>query len=225
MFRYNMGSLMFGSFLIACIWIIRTIFEYINKKIEAYTSSGGASAAAAPIKCFMKCCRCCLDCCHRFVKYINENAYCQIVLTGENFCTAAINGFLLILKHSMCFAFTGGVGWVFSWLGKILISLLNTLIVFGMLEYWPEYKEKVSSPIGPCLVGFLISYVIAALFMSVYTTTGLALLHCLFADIDICSQLNRDEMEGSNRPEEMQGIVKTLAKPQANTKREGSFIN
>ena len=38
--RYNMGSLLFGSFIIAVIWLIRTIFEYINRKIQASAASG-----------------------------------------------------------------------------------------------------------------------------------------------------------------------------------------
>ena len=31
--RYNMGSLLFGSFVLAVVWFIRAIFEYIQKKI------------------------------------------------------------------------------------------------------------------------------------------------------------------------------------------------
>ena len=70
--RYNLGSLLFGSFIIAVIWMIRVIFEYINRKITQ--SNGGAMAP--PMQAFMKCCRCALDCCHRFVKYVNMHAYC-----------------------------------------------------------------------------------------------------------------------------------------------------
>ena len=33
--RYNMGSLLFGSFIIAVVWSIRIIFEYIQRKIQA----------------------------------------------------------------------------------------------------------------------------------------------------------------------------------------------
>lgn len=32
LFRYNLGSVLFGSFLIALIEYIRLIFEYVNKK-------------------------------------------------------------------------------------------------------------------------------------------------------------------------------------------------
>ena len=33
--RYNLGSLLFGSFVLALIWMIRIIFEYIEKKIRS----------------------------------------------------------------------------------------------------------------------------------------------------------------------------------------------
>lgn len=72
LFRYNIGSILFGSFIIAVVCMIRAIFEYIDNKMK--NSNGGA--AAAPARWLMNCIRCCLDCCHRFVKYINENAYC-----------------------------------------------------------------------------------------------------------------------------------------------------
>lgn len=201
MLRYNLGSLAFGSFLIAVVVIIRLIFEYIDAKMKG-VGEGGA-VMAAPVKCLMKCVRCCLDCCHRFVKYINKNAYCQVVLTGESFCTAAINGFLLILKHSATFAFTGGVGFIFTFIGKFAIAIGNTITIYFILINWPTLFKEVNSPVGPLCVAFLISYVVAALFMDIYTTTGIALMHCLFADIDICKQLDRDEYEGTFRPHEM----------------------
>ena len=37
---YNMGSLLFGSFIIAVVWTIRLIFEYIERKIRQSAASG-----------------------------------------------------------------------------------------------------------------------------------------------------------------------------------------
>lgn len=34
MFRYNFGSLAFGSFLLALVWFIIIVFEYLNKKLN-----------------------------------------------------------------------------------------------------------------------------------------------------------------------------------------------
>lgn len=38
-FRYNMGSLAFGSFLLAIIWTLRVIFEYIDKKLKNFNNN------------------------------------------------------------------------------------------------------------------------------------------------------------------------------------------
>lgn len=159
----------------------------------------------------MNCVRCCLACFDRFVKYINENAYCQVVLTGENFCTAAINGFLLILKHTATFAFTRGIGGIFNFLGKLSVSVLNAIIAYCLLVFLPQLNIKINSPIGPIFIVFLMTYSIAFLFMSMYSTTATAILHSLYADVDICKQLKYDETVGMNRPKEMRAIVNTLS--------------
>lgn len=35
LWRYNLGSILFGSFLIAVVWAIRIIFEYIAAKLKS----------------------------------------------------------------------------------------------------------------------------------------------------------------------------------------------
>ncbi len=45
---------------------------------------------------------------------------------------------------------------------------------------------------GPLIIVFLISYSVAYLFMSMYSTTSTCILHALYADVDICKQLNYD---------------------------------
>lgn len=155
-FGKNIGSLLFGSFIIAIVWAVRIIFEYIERKIQ---NNNGQMAPA--LQWLLKAIRCCLDCCHRFIKYVNKNAYCQVALTGESFCIAAMNGFILILKHSMTFAFTSGIGGIFNMLGKFTVCILNMIIGFLVLQYGTSLHEKISSPVGPMLVIFIISYVIS----------------------------------------------------------------
>jgi len=205
-----MGSVLFGSFVLALIWLIRAIFEYIEKKVKG----NGERPIPAPVRWLLCALRCCLDCCHRFVKYVNMNAYCQVALTGEAFCIAAMNGFIVILKHSAAFIFTGGLGGFFNLVGKLTVCVLNMLVAWAILDLGDTgVATDVNSPVGPLLVVFILTYVIAQLFMGMYTTCATCLLHCLFVDIDICSQLNYDQMVGQNRPKEMRSIVKTLAKP------------
>lgn len=125
--RYNFGSLAFGSFLLAIIWTIRLVFEYVNKKIKDLNGDNAA------VKCISNMIRCCLDCCHRFVKFLNENAYIQVALTGENFCQSAMAGFVLALKHSSSFVITNGIGSMIGFIGKITIATGNTFIGYLLI--------------------------------------------------------------------------------------------
>jgi len=209
--RYNIGSILFGSFVLALVWMIRVIFEYIQRKIQG---ANGDRPLPRPIQWLLTCTRCCLDCCHRFIKYVNMNAYCQVALTGESFCMAAMNGFILILKNAGCFVITGGIGGLFNLIGKLFVCVVNMLIAWVILDMGDTSLVKdVNSPVGPLCIVFVLTYVIAQIFMGMYTTCATCLLHCLFADIDICNQLNYDQMVGRNRPKEMKSIVKTLSKP------------
>jgi solute carrier family 44 (choline transporter-like protein), member 2/4/5 len=204
--RYNFGSLCVGSFLLAVIWMLRVVFEYFEKKVKNLM---GDNAAA---RCITSGIRCCLDCFHRFIKFLNENAYIQVALTGENFCSSAMNAFSLALKHSGSFFVANGIGSLISFLGKFSIAVGNTLVAMLMLSEIKSVSEAIDSEVGPLIVIFFMSYVIASIFMSVYGTTSLTMLQCLYADVDICSQNEEEKFETKYRPAEMFEIVGMLRK-------------
>ena len=112
----------------------------------------------------------------------------------------------------MTFSFTAGIGGIFNLLGKLSVCVVNVICGFFALQYLPTLHGKITSPIGPLMIVFLISFVISSLFMSMYATTSICVLHCLFADVDICKTMGYDEMQGQNRPKEMKSIVKVLTK-------------
>ena len=90
------------------------------------------------------------------------NAYCQVALTGESFCMAAMNGFILILKNSACFVFTGGLGSLFNLIGKLLVCVINMIFAWIILDMGDtELVKDVNSPVGPLAVVFILTYVIA----------------------------------------------------------------
>lgn len=204
--KYNFGSLAFGSFILAVVWIIRLIFEIIDKQMEKVKNE-------SPIaRCALMCTRCCLDCFHRFIKFVNENAYIQVALTGENFCTSAMQAFVLALKNAASFLITNGIGGFIYLLGKVTISVVNTAIGYLLITYIPDFEEDIDQPIPFLLLIFLMSYSMATTFMEVYGGVSLAILQCLYTDVDICNQEGKVPMDNSNRPEEMNNIIGILAK-------------
>ena len=205
-FRYNFGSLALGSFLLAVIWTIRLIFEYVDKKLKNLMGNNQAAA------CISNCIRCCLACFHKFIKFLNDNAYIQVGLTGDNFCTSAMAAFALALKNAGSFMITNGIGSLISFLGKVTIAVVNTFIGYLILTKVESIAVTLDSPIGPMIIIFIISYLMAKVFMSVYSTTSLTILQCLYADVDILNQKNLDIYNSTNRPAEMEEVVNMLRK-------------
>lgn len=58
----------------------------------------------------MCCCRCCLWCLEKCLKFINKNAYIETALYGLDFCNAACKAFGTILRNLMAF---GAIAFVY----------------------------------------------------------------------------------------------------------------
>lgn len=168
--KYNHGSLAMGSFILAVVWIIRLIFEIMDKQAKKLKDE------SAVARCVLACTRCCLDCFHRFIKFVNENAYIQVALTGENFCSSAMQAFVLALKNAGSFFITNGIGNLIYFLGKACISIVNTTIGYLLISCVPTFEEEIDEPLPFLGMIFLMSYMMATTFMEVYGGVSLAIL-------------------------------------------------
>ena len=121
-FRYHMGSLAFGSLILSIVWIIRALFEYVGEKVIDAAPGNGCT------KCLLACVHCCLDCFDRFLRFLTRNAYIYMALSGEGFCSSALNAFVLILKNAAKFSFVDGIADVFMFLAKFFIASATTAL-------------------------------------------------------------------------------------------------
>uniref|UniRef100_A0AAY4AXL5 Choline transporter-like protein n=1 Tax=Denticeps clupeoides TaxID=299321 RepID=A0AAY4AXL5_9TELE len=90
--RYHVGSLAFGSLILAVVQVVRIVLEYLDQKLK-----GAQNAAARFLLCCLKCCFWCLE---RFIRFINRNAYIMIAIYGTNFCTSAREAFYLVSRRA-----------------------------------------------------------------------------------------------------------------------------
>lgn len=70
--RFHLGSLAMGAFLVALVQFIRIIFEYYKKQIEKANKENPAIKAILCLTSYL------LDCLERFIKFITKNAYIQV---------------------------------------------------------------------------------------------------------------------------------------------------
>lgn len=204
-FRYNFGSLAFGSLVLAIIWVFRVVMEYVADKMEKANPDNGC------VKAIIWCCRCYLDCFHRFIKYLNENAYIQIALTNDSFCSSAVTAFTIALKNAGTFLIVDGIGALLRFLGRMTICITNTYFGYLLITYESNLKEDIDNPIVILSVIFIMSWALATIFMEVYSIVSLCILQCLYTDVDICRAQGEDPFDNRYRPNEMADVVELLA--------------
>ena len=111
-----------------------------------------------------------------------------------------MNAFMLILKNSGTFTVSSGVTSIFIFLGKVFISVGNTAVCFFIVDGWPELNEKINSPIGPLIAVFLISYIIASVFMALFSIASNSLVQCFLTDVELSRNSGGDGTDGRRRP-------------------------
>ena len=95
-----------------------------------------------PMKCFLDCLRCYADCFERFITFLNKNAYIQIALTGKSFFPAAKDAWYLISTNVAKFGIVGGIGNIFSTIGKFFIAFVTTFLCYLIITRADAFKDK-----------------------------------------------------------------------------------
>lgn len=174
-FRYHLGSLAFGSFLIAVVTMLKVIFEYYANKVE---KMNGDNPAVKMLLCIARCVIWCLDCC---VKFISENAYIQVAINGVNFCTGAKNGFFLIIGNPGMYAAMNIAGWIMTAIGKGVIlgvCVYGTMLLAHENVLVATPNGKIQQPFVPAFVVLLVAWLVSALFISIFDFASLTILQC-----------------------------------------------
>lgn len=173
-FRYHLGSLAWGAFIIAVVTMIRVTFEYFVYQYEK--AAGGDNIIFKVVTCIIRCYLKCLDCC---VKFMNKNAYIQVALHNVSFCTGAKESFFLMANNVRRFTAVAITGSILGFLGKGLITICCFFLTQVLTKYVTPDVEMVFIP--AFFIG-LFAYMISSIFLSIYDFSALTILHCFCLD-------------------------------------------
>uniref|UniRef100_A0A646QCM2 Choline transporter-like protein n=1 Tax=Hemiscolopendra marginata TaxID=943146 RepID=A0A646QCM2_9MYRI len=183
-FRYHLGSLAFGSLLIAIVRMIRVLLEYIDRKLKEYSDN----VATKIIMCCFKCCFWCLE---KFLKFINRNAYIMISVYGKNFCVSAKNAFFLLMRNIARVVVLDKVTDFLLFIGKMTVvagvGVLSFFYFNGQIPvgYIKDHTPSLNYPVVPVVVIIIGSYAIASCFFSVYSMAVDTLFLCFLEDCEM----------------------------------------
>lgn len=192
-FRYHLGTVACASAIIAVMQFIRACVKYIEEK----TKSDPPNRLQKCVFCMIQCC---LWCIQKFLDKISKNSLVWTSIYGESFCPSAAKSFSLILSNLTRVAALTLVSVYISFLGKLIVAFCTTGISILIMNR--AYKDDMNSNAMPAAVIFLISYLVASLFMTVFETAIDTIFLCYL--IDVSSSKGNQRLRA---PQKIQDIV------------------
>jgi len=161
---FHLGTVAFGSLLVAIISFIRMVLEYVEKKYMTATDGF--------VKNLLWFCKCCLWCLEKFIRFINRNAYIMCAVKSSNFCKSARDAFNLLMRNVVRVVVLDNMVSFLLFLGKMAIVIITGTVSYAAFSgYIPAFKEDMPSLnffYTPVIIIVLGSYFIASSFFSVY---------------------------------------------------------
>jgi len=173
--RYHIGSVAFGSFIIALIQLIRIIMAYVERKLKKHIGSSN------PINIILKVCQCCLWCFEKCMKFLNRNAYIEVAIYGYNFCKAARKAFSLLASNILRVAAINSVGTFVLFLGKAAVVASTVLIGIQIMQ---TQEDMVKHQWAPITLAAIFAYMIVDCFIGVYGMAIDTIFLCFCEDSD-----------------------------------------
>ncbi|KAF5305606.1 hypothetical protein FQR65_LT07686 [Abscondita terminalis] len=170
--RYHIGSVSFGSLIIALVQIARMFL----KVLETYLKTHEGNC----VNCLVKCCQCCLCCFEKILKYLTRNAYIEIAIHGYNFCQAGKQAFKTLTSNALRVATINSVGDFVLFLGKLLVVVATVLIGVELIQK----KDGIIHSWVPLTLAGLFAYFISHCFLSVYEMAIDSIFICFCEDCE-----------------------------------------
>ncbi|KAF4046481.1 Calponin homology domain-containing proteinoline transpo [Phytophthora infestans] len=188
--RFSLGSLCFGSFIIAFVQLLRIMLEYLDRNTKQIQQTNRV------VRVVLLTVKCCLWCFEKCIKFLSKNAYILIAMKGSSFCTASARSFKLIFKNMARVAVVNSISFFLLFLIKMTVTLAVGLVVFALLSKSSSLSlsaeqlsllggATVTSPLAPAVVACVLAWLVASAFVNVYDTAIDTILLCFCEDTEL----------------------------------------
>ena len=109
----------------------------------------------------------------------------MISIKGDSFCTAAWEGFALMVKNLGRFSVLTLLGKLFSNIGTIFITVASGIIGYFVIENYGFIVDDIDSAFLPVFCMVMVGLIIGLVTMNVFGMSADTLLFCFLIDEDI----------------------------------------
>lgn len=170
---YHLGTIAYGSLIIAIIKTIRAVLTYLQKKAKKSKNK--------VLLIILSCVQCCMWCLEKCMKFLNKNAYIQTAIHGYSFCKACRAAFFLIARNILRVIAVSMVSDFVLFLGLVFVPIATVLLCYLLLAY-QRSEDSINGIIGPLIcVGFL-AYFVSLMFSEIFGMAINTIMCCYVAD-------------------------------------------
>eukprot|EP00413_Alexandrium_margalefii_P038944 CAMPEP_0204593744 /NCGR_PEP_ID=MMETSP0661-20131031/51680_1 /ASSEMBLY_ACC=CAM_ASM_000606 /TAXON_ID=109239 /ORGANISM="Alexandrium margalefi, Strain AMGDE01CS-322" /LENGTH=646 /DNA_ID=CAMNT_0051604083 /DNA_START=56 /DNA_END=1996 /DNA_ORIENTATION=+ len=208
------GSLAYGAAIIAALEVAQRILEYVERKNDEL-----GEEANKCVRCMLRSCLCCCKCVEGIIQFINQNAYIDIAVTGNNsFCKAVRNVMKVVIDFGPAMAILNGATYIFQIVGMAAITALCGLLASAVLSSSPFSDPAsdwfIDQRALPIALSCFLALTVAWAFMAIFDVTTDTLLYCYAED------KNSHDGEAANAPKDMRKLYEEAEKTAADQKAQ-----
>lgn len=179
-FRFHLGSMAYGSAIVAIVQLLRLIMAYIDQKTKDLQKN------YCIVRILMKVVHCLLWCFEKSIKFITKNAYIYVAMRGYSFCKAARNAFSIFLHNMAQFGVTTVIASTFIFIGKVTVTCASAMTAYAWIVNSSDFEDgaehELYIPILPCVLTGLLAYFATTYFLNVYDLAIASILVCFCED-------------------------------------------
>ncbi|XP_017472269.1 PREDICTED: CTL-like protein 2 [Rhagoletis zephyria] len=172
---YHLGTLAFGSLILAVCRMIRIALEYLHSKLIKYDN-----AVTRAILCCMRCFFWLLE---NFLRFLNRNAYIMCAIHGKNFCASAKDAFNLIMRNFLRVIAVDKVTDFLFFLSKVLLTGAAGVGTYYFVVRSPHLIQLHYNAVPVTLV-VIAAFIMTTVFFGVYSMAVDTLFLCFLEDCE-----------------------------------------
>ncbi len=173
--RYHLGTLAFGSMLVAIVQTIRIIMALMEERMRR------AGDMDNKMTCMFKCAQCFLACLEKCINLINKSAYIVQAITGDSFLTAARNGIEMVTEHIVAVA---AISFIAEWvilIGKLMVTC-STIILSYLIMKGAGATDGITGGVLLLFIIAILTFFIVSLFANIFSVCIDTMLLCFCFD-------------------------------------------
>jgi hypothetical protein len=185
---YHLGTVAFCSLVLVPCTILQLVFGWFY---AMFTDDKPNFIQT----CVTKICCCLIYPYQKFINRTSETGLTMAYFTSCNYCPSTKrNHYLNRRVGDRIGGSTGFISFLFKITGMIAIASLNAILWNWLLTKTAYFQKRIENPLVPMFAIWVFGFIVAALFMSIYSTACDAFTMCYLIEVDLDRKASYDEL-------------------------------